>query len=311
MSESERRRIAQLQHAFSPIARLMDDPEITDINCNGGDGLVWVAKGGKRYPSGVTLDPLQRERIINLAAAAAGTVCSREQPELQCKIVEFGVRFQATLAPITVGPAFSIRKFGQRVLTLPEYIESGVMTREQGLTLERAVLEKKSVLIAGATSSGKTTLLNTLLTLPWFTESRALILEDTPEIRCTIPDREHMLASGATTMRDLVRLSLRMAPDRLIIGEVRDGAAALDLLQAGNTGHQGWLSTIHANSAVDALWRLDELTQQVTVTSQCSLIARAVDQVVFLQHENGQRQVREIVQVDGFKDGLFLAQPIA
>jgi type IV secretion system protein VirB11 len=167
--------------------------------------------------------------------------------------------------------------------------------------LRRAAVERQNLLIAGGTGSGKTTLANAILAEPAFSADRVVLIEDTAELQCAAPDRVEMLTKRtdpAVTMTDLVRDTLRLRPDRIIIGEVRDGSA-LDLLKAWNTGHPGGLATIHANSAAEALTRLEDLIGEVTQRVPYRAIAQAINLVVFIERTATGRRVRTVARVTG------------
>ena len=176
--------------------------------------------------------------------------------------------------------------------------------------LKDSIASKANILIAGGTSSGKTTFTNALLAEPRLSDDRIVILEDTRELKCAAPNivqlRTHR---GGTSLRDLVRSTLRLRPDRIIVGEVR-GAEALDLLKAWNTGHPGGITTLHANSALGALRRLEQLTLEATPRKPFDLIAEAIDVVVFMCRTGGQRRIEEALRVTGFDGEGFRTQPL-
>ena len=168
--------------------------------------------------------------------------------------------------PVVSSPAFAIRKRPEVVFTLDEYVAGGMMTEAQAAIIRAAAVARQNMLIVGGTGSGKTTLANAILAEPAFAEDRVVLIEDTAELQCSAADQIQMLTKRTepqVTMTDLVRDTLRLRPDRIIIGEVRDGSA-LDLLKAWNTGHPGGLATIHANSAAEGLTRLEDLIGEVT-----------------------------------------------
>ena len=203
------------------------------------------------------------------------------------------------LPPIVRAPSFAIRKRALRIMTLADYVADGVMTEAQAAFLRQAVRERQNIVVAGGTSTGKTTLANALLDEIAATKDRVLILEDTVELQCRSDDFVAMRTEpGVSTMADLVRATLRLRPDRIVVGEVR-GAEALDLLKAWGTGHPGGIATVHAGSAQGALTRLEQLVQEVSVTVPRALIAEAVNVIVFIAGRGHARRVREIVRVTG------------
>jgi P-type conjugative transfer ATPase TrbB len=292
------RRLEALRHALgTEVLAALVDPQIIEIMAN-PDGQVFVdrLKAG-RACLGVSLDAAARERVVRLIADYMGETVTREEPRLAGVLPETGERFQGFLPPVVVGAAFSIRKRPAVIFNLDDYVASGVMTAEQAAALAAAVDARKNILIAGGTSSGKTTLANALLALPGFANDRVFLIEDTPELACSAVDCVAALTRRAphpVGVADLVRDALRMRPDRIVVGEMRDGAAALETLKAWNTGHPGGLSTIHANSAAEAFQRLEDLIAEVAAQAPTRTIKQAVDVVVFIRRTADGRRVEEI-----------------
>jgi len=253
-----------------------------------------------REPTGASMSPAVAERIIRLVAAHVRAEVHAGLPILSAELPETGERFLGVLPPVVRAPSFAIRKRALRILSLSDYVADGVLTEAQAVFLRRAVRERLNIVVAGGTSTGKTTLANALLDEIALTRDRVLILEDTVELQCRSDDHVGMRAEpGVTTMADLVRATLRLRPDRIVVGEVR-GAEALDLLKAWGTGHPGGIATVHAGSAMAALTRLEQLVQEVSVTVPRALIAEAVNLIVFIAGRGRARRVREIVRVVGF-----------
>ena len=178
--------------------------------------------------------------------------------------------------------------------------------------LRRAAGARQNLLIAGGTGSGKTTLANAILAEPAFAQDRVVLIEDTAELQCTAADKLEMLTKRTdppVTMTDLVRDTLRLRPDRIIIGEVRDGSA-LDLLKAWNTGHPGGLATIHANSAMEALTRLEDLIGEVTQRIPYRAIAQAIHLVVFIERTPAGRAIRSVTRVLGWDEGAYRTESL-
>ena len=226
---------------------------------------------------------------------------TRDRPRISATLPVTGERFQGAFMPIVANPAFAIRKRPEIVFTLKDYIREGIMSEAMAEALRQAAETRQNLLIAGGTGSGKTTLANAILALPAFARDRVVLIEDTAELQCSAEDRLEMLTKRTeppVTMTDLVRDTLRLRPDRIIIGEVRDGSA-LDLLKAWNTGHPGGLATIHANSAVEALSRLEDLIGEVTQRVPYRAIAQAINLVVFIERTPDGRRVRSVTRVLG------------
>ena len=211
----------------------------------------------------------------------------------------------------TLAPCFAIRKPAGKVLRLKDYVAAEIMTPFIANALVAAVEEGRNILIAGGTGSGKTTLANALLAEVAALDQRVVIIEDTRELQCAAKDVVTLRTkAGVATLADLVRSTLRLRPDRIIVGEVR-GAEALDMLKAWNTGHPGGVATVHANSARAALYRLEQLIQEAVVTVPRRLIAEAIDLVVFIKGRGPGRRVEAMVEVKGLDSGgdYALAQP--
>jgi type IV secretion system protein TrbB len=196
-----------------------------------------------------------------------------------------GERFQGVLPPLAERPAFTIRKRASVVFTLDDYVSKGILSAEGAAVIRRAVTDRKNILVAGGTGSGKTTLVNAILAEPAFRSDRVVIIEDTKELQCPAEDKVELLTKSIeprVTMTDLLRMTLRLRPDRIIIGEVR-GGEALAMLKAWNTGHPGGVATLHANSAADALQRMEDLVGEATHVIPRRSIASAVNLIVFIE----------------------------
>jgi type IV secretion system protein VirB11 len=208
--------------------------------------------------------------------------------------------------PITAAPSFVIRKKAVALYPLEAYVQQGIMTQAQATTLRDAVAHKQNILIAGGTGSGKTTLCNALLAVMATRGERILTLEDTAELHCPAPNHLALYTKeGVVTMRQLVKLTLRCRPDRIILGEVRDGAVH-DLFNTWNSGHPGGLCTIHAETPLRALRKLEQYALEVVLRPPCELIADVVDVIVCLQRTLEGRQVTAIAAVRGYESGQYL-----
>ena len=274
------RRIRMLRTAMGPlIAAALDDPDVVEIMLN-PDGCLWIDRlSSGRSPMGVSLTEADGERIIRLVAAHVGTEVHRGQPLLTAELPETGERFEGILPPAAPGPAFALRKRAVSIIGLDRYVADGILTEEQAEFLRRAVCERQNIVIAGGTSTGKTTLANALLAEIAATGDRVLVLEDTVELQCAARDHVSLRTrSGVVSMAELVRATMRLRPDRVIVGEVR-GGEALDLIKVWGTGHPGGIATIHASSAHGALLRLEQLILEVALTPPRALIAEAVNVV--------------------------------
>jgi type IV secretion system protein TrbB len=297
----QRRSERMLRTAMGPvIAAALDDPDVIEVMLN-HDGALWIDRlRSGREPTGMALAADDAERIIRLVAAHVRAEVHAGAPILSAELPESGERFEGVLPPVVRAPVFSIRKRALGVIELSRYVEDQILTAAQANLLITAVHERKNILIAGGTSSGKTTLANALLREIATTGDRVIVLEDTIELQCSARDHVSLRTRpGVATMTELVRSTLRLRPDRVVIGEVR-GPEALDLLKAWGTGHPGGLATVHANSAAGALTRLEQLTQEVAVNPPRALIAEVVDLIVFIAGRGHSRRVRDIARVVSF-----------
>ncbi|API59657.1 P-type conjugative transfer ATPase TrbB [Tardibacter chloracetimidivorans] len=319
MSEalSSDRRRAMLRTAMGPsIVAALADPATQEIMVN-PDGVLRIDRLGEgRIDTGTRYDPAQVERIIRLVASHARTEVHAAAPIVSAELPSHGEgageRFEGILPPVSLAPCFSIRKPAAKIYTLLDYVKDGIMPADTARLLSLAVVDRKNILVAGGTSSGKTTLANALLAEMAHLDERVLIIEDTRELQCaasdvvalrTRPGTAAMVAS--VSMADLVRSTLRLRPDRIIVGEVR-GREALDMLKAWNTGHPGGIATVHANSATSALYRLEQLVQESVVTVPRRLIAEAIDMIVFISGRGLARRVETIARVAGLDpDGNY------
>ncbi|CAG9931744.1 Type IV secretion system protein VirB11 [Candidatus Nitrotoga arctica] len=262
------RRVRMLRTAMGPdIAKALNDPDVVEVMLN-PDGSLWVDRlGSGREPLGISLTPADGERIIRLVAAHVHAEVHAGKPLLSAELPETGERFEGALPPVTPGPVFALRKRAVGLIRLDTYVADGILTEAQAEFLRTAVRERQNILIAGGTSTGKTTLANALLDEIAATGDRVIVLEDTVELQCTARDHVPLRTrAGIVTMAELVRSTLRLRPDRIVVGEVR-GAEALDLLKAWGTGHPGGIATVHAGSAAGALLRLEQLILEVAVTA--------------------------------------------
>jgi type IV secretion system protein VirB11 len=224
-------------------------------------------------------------------------------PIVSAELPEGGERFEGILPPVAPGPCFAIRKPAGRVFTLEDYVDQGIVSELQAAALKGAVTHRRNIIVAGGTSSGKTTLANALLAEVAAMGDRVILIEDTRELQCAAPDCVSLRTRhGVVGIAELVRSTLRLRPDRIVVGEVR-GPEALDLLKAWNTGHPGGIATLHANSARSALTRLECLIQEAVVSVPRRLIAETVDLVVFIQGRGPARRVETIAKVAGLDAG--------
>jgi type IV secretion system protein VirB11 len=292
------------------IAAALADPAVIEIMVN-PDGVLRLDRlGPGRIDTGEILEPAQVERIVRLVASHARSEVHGERPIVSSELPPHGEgageRFEGILPPVSLAPCFSIRKPAARIYTLMDYVADGIMSAEAARLLSLAVVDRRNILVAGGTSSGKTTLANALLAEMAHLDERVILIEDTRELQCAASDTVALRTrAGMVSMADLVRSTLRLRPDRIIVGEVR-GPEALDMLKAWNTGHPGGIATVHANSAVSALYRLEQLVQEAVITVPRRLIAEAIDMIVFIAGRGLARRVETIARVAGLHpDGNY------
>jgi len=301
-----------LRTAMGPaIAAALDDPDVVEVLLN-PDGSLWTDRlRGGRAPTGIALAADDAERIIRLVAAHVRAEVHAGAPILSAELPESGERFEGLLPPVVRAPVFAIRKRAVGVIELDRYVADGIVTEAQADFLRRAVCQRKNIVIAGGTSTGKTTLANALLREIADTGDRVVVLEDTVELQCSAADHVALrIRPGVVSMTDLVRSTLRLRPDRIVVGEVR-GPEALDLLKAWGTGHPGGIATVHASSAAGALTRLEQLIQEVTTTPPRALIAEVVNVIVFIAGRGHSRRVREIAGVAAYDANGYRLQSLS
>jgi pilus assembly protein CpaF len=301
---------------LGPLEPLLDDPMVTEVMVNGG-GQVWVERGGRLHRTELCLDEALVLHLIERVVTPLGLRVDRSCPVVDGRLAD-GSRVNAIIRPVAIdGPCLTIRRFGVRAIPLDAFAAPGVVA-----LLRWAIAARLNLLVSGGTGSGKTTLLNALAAaIP--PGERIITIEDTAELRLAA---DHVVrlesrpgnvdGAGALRVRDLLRNALRMRPDRLIVGEVR-GDEALDMLQAMNTGHEGSMSTCHANSGLDALRRIETMilmgADDVPHQAMREQIAASVDLVVHVERRVvGARAITAVLEVGGgnlIEHGVLLAAP--
>lgn len=289
-----------LRTALGPqIADWLDDAAVVEIMLN-PDGRLWLDRLSEGLvDTGSRVSPDDGERIVRLVAHHVGAEVHPGSPRVSAELPETGERFEGLLPPVVAAPAFAIRKPAVAVFSLDDYVRSEIMRARQAELLRRAVADRRNILIAGGTSTGKTTLANALLAEVARTGDRVVLIEDTRELQCEAPNLVALRTKdGVASLAELVRSSLRLRPDRIPIGEVR-GAEALDLLKAWGTGHPGGVGTIHAGSALGALRRLEQLIQEAVVVVPRALVAETVHLIAVLSGRGDERRLIELAAVRG------------
>jgi P-type conjugative transfer ATPase TrbB len=306
--QTKQRKVDALHDAMgTTIAAALADPTVTEVMVN-PDGRIWI----DRFSTGMTaadktLSPSDAESILRILADHAQVVVSADSPRVSATLPLTNERFQGEFPPIVENPSFAIRKPATRIFTIDEYTAQGVMTPEQAVTIRQAVADHLNILVIGGTGSGKTTLLNALLAEPALIPERILIIEQTRELQCIAPNLIKLQTreiAPFVTMTDLVRDALRLRPDRIIVGEVRDGAA-WDMIKSWNTGHDGGFGTIHANSPIDALYRVEDLIGEVMQRIPYRAIGAAINLIIEIKRTPHGRRITSILRVNGYENGNY------
>ncbi len=299
-SEGTLRSARMLRTALGPaVAQWLDDPAVIEVMLN-PDGKLWIDRLGEGLAdTGTLMSAADGERIIRLVAHHVGVEIHGAAPRVSAELPESGERFEGLIPPVAFAPCFAIRKAAVAVFTLADYVSAGIMSEAQAGVLQSAVASRQNILVAGGTSTGKTTLTNALLAEVAKTSDRIVLIEDTRELQCASPNLVALRTKdGVATLADLVRSALRLRPDRIPIGEVR-GAEALDLLKAWGTGHPGGVGTIHAGSAMGTLRRMEQLIQEAVVTVPRALIAETINIIAVLVRDGTGRRLGELARVEG------------
>ena len=291
----------------------LEDPETLEIMLK-PDGKLWREKFGQPMFCMGTV-PVQRSKtIIQTIAGFHKKIIDSNSPFLECELPIDGSRFAGQLPPLVAGPTFAIRKKASRIFLLDEYVDKGVMTRVQADFICRAIAAHKNILVIGGTGSGKTTLLNAIIAeiVRQFPDERICIIEDTGELQCAALNFVQYHTTINVTMTDILRLILRMRPDRIFVGETR-GPEALDMLDAWNTGHEGGAASLHANNTLSALTRLRSLISRNPFAPREiePVIGEAVNVIVQISKTSEGRRIKEIREIQGYENGEYISQLIA
>jgi Flp pilus assembly CpaF family ATPase len=316
------------------VLSLLSDSLTEDIILN-PDSTLWAKRLGYEFERVGVIPPAQAASALSTVAAWRGTVLNHDRPILETELPIDGSRFEGIVPPITRQPIFAIRLRPRRIFNLDEYEARGILTNHQdaanrvrchddfvqrvrglshGDIVRAAVRAKKNILVVGSTGSGKTTFVNACLDAlaALAPQDRVISIEDTTELQCPVANYLDLRAAGSITMLECLRACMRLKPTRIVVGEVR-GAEAHALLKAWNTGHPGGMATLHANDATSGLIRLESLVAEATSAPQQTLIAEAVDLVVFIDEAPaipGGRKVREVLLVRGYSDGKYSTEHV-
>ena len=301
--EQQQRLEEKLRRELGPtVLAALENGDVTEVILN-PDGVLWIeSQRAGMCDTGARMGGIQAENLIGTVASMLGTVVNARSPIVEGELPLDGNRFEGILPPVSTAPVFVIRKRPCLIYSLHDYVAAGVLDAGHAEALRAAITARRNIVIAGGTASGKTTLANALIhemVALGDPNERLVILEDTRELRCAARNAVQLHTGDVADLTRLTRVTMRLRPDRIIVGEVR-GPEALALLKAWNTGHPGGITTIHANSARAALMRLEALIQEAGVPAQPNLVAETVDVITFIARTPDGRRVREVVQVDGW-----------
>ncbi|MCY1003940.1 P-type conjugative transfer ATPase TrbB [Myxococcus sp. MISCRS1] len=297
MSPDVEAKMRTLRTILSPLVPYLDDPGVQEISLN-PDGALWVERRGEPMrATGERLSPAAAMLMVRQVAHCMDREVNAQNQSLPATLPGWGARFHGVIPPAFPAPVFSIRLPGTKIFTLPDFVESGVLTPDQADALSRSVKARLNVLVGGGTGSGKTSFCNALLQVLASTADRVYVIEDTAELRCDAPNKLGCIINPDYSYQRAVMDAMRMRPDRIVVGEVRDGAA-LDLLKAWNTGHPGGISTIHANDTRSMLDRLCELIREAVPNLDArDLVARTVEVCVHLKRDPAAKAGRSVTGI--------------
>ncbi len=303
----ERAKVKLARDMGTWLTAALNDPQTVEIMVN-ADGRVWQEKLGESMGCIGELRPAQTEAIIKTVAGYHSKEVTKLKPIIEGEFPLDGSRFAGQLPPIVTSPTFAIRKKAIAIFTLEQYVEQSIMTQKQYHKLKSAIAEHRNILVVGGTGSGKTTLVNAIINemVNHDPSERIFIIEDTGEIQCAAENFVQYHTTLDVSMTQLLKTTLRMRPDRILVGEVR-GEEALDLLDAWNTGHEGGAATLHANDALSGLTRLKSLiTRNKSAPSDIeSLIGEVVHLVVHVTRTQYGRRIQQIIEVQGCNRGSY------
>ncbi len=306
METGNTRLLEALKYAFGDIInKHLLDPDVIEIMLN-PDKKLWIEKLKTGIEdTGYTIEPDLSFSIINTIAHHAKTTITTEKPTLSAELPDTGFRFEGIIPPVVKNPTFTIRKKALLVFSLDDYVEMECLTQRQCKVIKEAIKNKKNILVVGGTSTGKTTFTNACIAeIP--KEDRIVIIEDTEELQSKCPNTVFLRTNEFANITKCISSTMRLRPERIIVGEVR-GGEALGLLTAWNSGHAGGFSTIHSDSADGGLKQLEQYIQYVSVNKQSELIGKAINLIIVLQRVNNKRKVTSITEVD-FKDNYILKE---
>ncbi|WP_151869222.1 P-type conjugative transfer ATPase TrbB [Acinetobacter soli] len=291
----------------SQILDLLNQDDVVEIMLN-PDGRLWCERIGANMECIGEMSAPNAISMMNTIAKLLDTVITSEHPILECELPIDGSRFEGVIPPVVLSPTFALRKKAKKIFTLDDYVRDEIMDENQKNLIIDAVNSRKNILVVGGTGTGKTTLTNAIIdsVANLHPEHRLVIIEDTNEIQCKSENAVVMRSNINISMLALLKVTMRMRPDRILVGEVRGGGETLALLKAWNTGHPGGIATVHANDSRAGLIRMEQLINEVSANPMQQLIAEAVNVVVCIVKTPTGRKIKEIITVDSFKNGDYL-----
>lgn len=306
-NESKLRIVEKIKRELGKdILAALDDDSVIEIMLN-DDGSLWLEKFGEEMSYIGEISFSAAKSLIGTVASYLDTSVTVEHPILECELPIDGSRFEALIPPVVTRPTFTIRKKAKKIFTLNDYVSSGILSQNQMEVLEQHIADRKNILVVGGTGSGKTTFTNAIIEgIVRITPAhRIVIIEDTAEIQCFAKNRVILRSTTDVSMLKLLKATMRLRPDRILVGEVR-GKEALDLLKAWNTGHAGGTATVHANGALAGLVRMEQLVAEGTQAPMKDLISEAVNVVVYIEKVPTKigRRIKEIIEVVGYDSAI-------
>lgn len=296
------RQQALLKRELGLVAEVLFEPFVTEILLN-PDGRLWVEKLGKPMEIIGSLDEVQATKLLRVISSMVEMPLNEKHPSISCSLPIDGSRFQGWMPPLVDRPAFNIRKPASTVFTMDQYVAQGVVQQVQADYLAQAILDRKNIIVAGGTGSGKTTFCNAVLDTMAKVDpnTRVFIIEDTRELQCSVLNKSSTLTAReiGVDMHYLLVTALRARPDRILVGEVRDGAC-LALVDAWGTGHPGGVATLHANSSIQTLRRMESLIRMAGVPADPEMLAESVNLVAYIQKTPQGRKLTSLLEVQGY-----------
>lgn len=288
-----------LEISFGPkIMEYMNDEDVIEIMKN-DDGSLFIDTLSQGMIFKGYMEADKALNIVYLVANHSGQEATLENPIISAELPGSGFRFEGNIPPNSATATFNIRKYSILDLTLDDYVKDNIMRKSQAELIKKAVKDRKNILVVGGTGSGKTTLCNAILNEMSQYNQRIVIIQDTKELRCTCKNKLFLNTSEHVTIRKLLKSTLRRTPTRIVIGEVRDGAA-LNVLIAWNTGHPGGLCTLHADSAMKGIRQFESYVMEVSASPQREKIGDTINIIIDLQKEGLGRKVKGIIELKGY-----------